>query len=336
MTTCLLGIGANLGDPRQQVDYAIGRLQQHPQIEQLVASSLLETAPIGGPAGQGIFLNGALRIETMLAAESLRQVLNQIEAEAGRERNIRWDARKLDLDLLFYGDEIIATETLSVPHPRMITRRFVLEPAADIAGDLVHPVLGWTIGELFEHLNQAKNYLTIEEAPEVSCPKTSSLPLDDPLVYQLTMEGRGDCLAGVTEWKRTWDSIKRREKDSETKCDALEAHLAELVPLVRAGTWPLTNRWIVTSGWLGSFLEEISAEDTSSSSELFQKWQPEFATTQLPKLIVRLISETDSPPLADLPHLWNPSGKAYAPVLCLRRDQENLYDEISAAMLAMI
>ncbi|MEX1224977.1 MAG: 2-amino-4-hydroxy-6-hydroxymethyldihydropteridine diphosphokinase, partial [Pirellulales bacterium] len=100
------------------------------------------------------FLNGAARLETTLSAEALHHLLHEIEAEVGRRRRIRWDARVLDLDLLLYDDAVIQTERLTVPHPRMAFRRFVLAPAADVAGAMRHPIIGRTIAELLDNINR--------------------------------------------------------------------------------------------------------------------------------------------------------------------------------------
>lgn len=154
MVTALIGLGSNLGNSELLLDFAAERLRATPGIRQLVFSSYYETQPIGGPSEQPAFLNAAARLETSLTAESLLTQLQRIETEAGRERVTHWGSRTLDLDLLLYGEESIDSELLTVPHRFMPFRRFVLEPAAEIASELYHPQLKWSIRQLLENCNR--------------------------------------------------------------------------------------------------------------------------------------------------------------------------------------
>lgn len=115
-------------------------------------SQIRETHPLGGPSGQGDFLNAVAGVVTSLDAVALLDVLQTIEDRFGRQRWERWGPRTLDLDLLLYDDAVIETERLVVPHPRMHERRFVLEPLCDIAPEAIHPVLRLTARELLERL----------------------------------------------------------------------------------------------------------------------------------------------------------------------------------------
>ncbi len=170
MACALVAIGSNLGDRRRQLDAAVAALRQSSDVRVVGVSRWHETAPVGGPAGQGAFLNGALLLETALAPERLRQQLAAVEASLGRKRppdeaGPRWQARLLDLDLLLYDDLILATPALTVPHPRMALRRFVLEPAAEVAPALVHPLFGWRIDELLRHLDASRPYVALVGVP---------------------------------------------------------------------------------------------------------------------------------------------------------------------------
>jgi 2-amino-4-hydroxy-6-hydroxymethyldihydropteridine diphosphokinase len=136
-------------------------LQAATDVDSVRASSWQLTLPVGGFASQREFLNGAALVETSLSATDLLALLQQIESRHGRARGERWGNRTLDLDLLLYGDAIVDTPALVVPHPRMSFRRFVLEPAAEIAGEMVHPAILWTIERLVEHLDTGSDCVAI-------------------------------------------------------------------------------------------------------------------------------------------------------------------------------
>ncbi|MBN2474983.1 MAG: 2-amino-4-hydroxy-6-hydroxymethyldihydropteridine diphosphokinase [Pirellulales bacterium] len=161
MPSCLIGLGSNLGNRSQALSQAIERLAQHPDVQVTARSSERETAPVGGPSGQGPFLNRVIVVETSLRPEALLELLRQIETQLGRRRQQRWGPRTVDLDLLLYGQLVLDTPPLVLPHPRMAWRRFVLAPAAEVAGSMVHPSIGWTMARLLEHLDTAADYLAI-------------------------------------------------------------------------------------------------------------------------------------------------------------------------------
>jgi 2-amino-4-hydroxy-6-hydroxymethyldihydropteridine diphosphokinase len=130
-TSCAIGLGSNLGDSRGWLDLAIRSLSEHAQIELIQVASYYSTKPIGPP--QPDYLNSAVTITTSLSPWALLAVLQSIESHSGRERQVRWGARTLDLDLLLYGRWGIDTPSLQVPHPYMHKRGFVLVPLAEIA-----------------------------------------------------------------------------------------------------------------------------------------------------------------------------------------------------------
>lgn len=128
-----IGLGANLGEPRRQVEQALLQLQQLPGSELTAVSSLYRTAPVG-PADQPDFINAVARLETDLEPLALLAALQQIERRHGRIRNgQRWGPRTLDLDILLMGDQVLNLPNLCVPHPQMHRRAFVLGPLAEIA-----------------------------------------------------------------------------------------------------------------------------------------------------------------------------------------------------------
>jgi len=161
MPTCLIGLGANLGDRQEALGRAIKQLAQHPEIRLLGVSRWHETRPAGGPANQPAYLNGAATVETTLAPLALLAVLQDVENQLGRRRQQRWEARPVDLDLLLYEDHVEQSVKLTVPHPRMAWRRFVLEPAAEIAPSMLHPITGRSIAQLLDHLNTTPPYVAV-------------------------------------------------------------------------------------------------------------------------------------------------------------------------------
>ncbi len=137
-------------------------------------SKFYETAPAGGPAGQDAFLNAAVVFETRLSPHELHAALRAIEVELGRVRGERWGARLIDLDIQLYNDAprtagddapgtplVIADAELQIPHPRMAFRRFVLQPAAEVAAEMVHPIFGRTVEQLLDHLNHSPPLVAI-------------------------------------------------------------------------------------------------------------------------------------------------------------------------------
>jgi 2-amino-4-hydroxy-6-hydroxymethyldihydropteridine diphosphokinase len=136
-----VGIGANLGDPAAQVRRAIDALGALPGTRLAAASSLYRTAPVGY-ADQPDFVNAVAALDTELSPRGLLDGLLAIERDAGRERSFRNAPRTLDLDLLLYGDATLEDDVLTVPHPRMHERAFVLAPLAEIAPDAEIPGRG--------------------------------------------------------------------------------------------------------------------------------------------------------------------------------------------------
>ncbi len=133
-----IGIGSNLGNPREQVQRASKALAALPQTRLLSLSPWYESDPVG-PPGQPDYVNGVALLETQLAPLPLLDALQAIEADHQRVREVRWGPRTLDLDILLYGDKIIDVPRLQVPHPYLSSRGFVVKPLADIQPSLVLP-----------------------------------------------------------------------------------------------------------------------------------------------------------------------------------------------------
>ena len=143
VTRSFVGLGANLGDPAAQVERALELLAAEDGVEVVAVSSLRETDPVGYEE-QPRFLNGAAELETTLSAHELLERLLAIERELGRVRGEgpRFGPRTIDLDLLLFGDEVVAEPGLDVPHPRLHERRFALEPLAELDPALELPGRG--------------------------------------------------------------------------------------------------------------------------------------------------------------------------------------------------
>jgi 2-amino-4-hydroxy-6-hydroxymethyldihydropteridine diphosphokinase len=152
MTLAYIGLGSNLGDRRAALDQAVAALGATKGVRVAAVSPFIETEAAGGPADQPRFLNSAAAVETDLEPEALLDVLQEIERQLGRQRSVRWGPRTIDLDLLLYGERIVATGRLHVPHLRLRERRFVLEPLAAIAPQAVEPITGRTIRDLLDRM----------------------------------------------------------------------------------------------------------------------------------------------------------------------------------------
>lgn len=148
----VIGLGANLGDPSRTLRLALDLLSRTPGLSLSTASRLYETQPVGGEPGQPHYANGIAIVNSQVNAHKTLELLQGIEDELGRTRQRVWAARTIDLDLLAFDDQVMMTESLILPHPRMTVRRFVVEPLAEIAPDWVHPQLGWSVARLRDHL----------------------------------------------------------------------------------------------------------------------------------------------------------------------------------------
>jgi 2-amino-4-hydroxy-6-hydroxymethyldihydropteridine diphosphokinase len=150
--TAYIALGSNLGERSKNLARAIELLRAAPGVQVTRISSYFDNPAVGGPADAPRFLNAACEVRTTLSPQELLQMLLQIESDMGRVRVNQNESRVIDLDVLLYGDRVIATPELTVPHPRMHERDFVLKPMEEIAYDLSHPVLKRTMHELLEGL----------------------------------------------------------------------------------------------------------------------------------------------------------------------------------------
>ncbi len=146
-----IALGSNMGDKKKYLDDAVEALDELEGCRIVTVADYIETEPYGG-VEQDDFLNSVLELQTRLDPQALLEKLHEIEALADRKRTIRWGPRTLDLDIIFYDDMVLNTETLTLPHPEMHKRGFVLEPMMQIAPWVYHPGLGKTVRDLWENL----------------------------------------------------------------------------------------------------------------------------------------------------------------------------------------
>jgi 2-amino-4-hydroxy-6-hydroxymethyldihydropteridine diphosphokinase len=152
MATVYLSLGTNLGQRRQNLERAVAGLGE---VMAITAVSPIYQTPPWGLTDQPDFLNLCLEATTTLTPPDLLHFTRQLEKELGREKTVRWGPRLIDIDILFYDDLILRSEELTIPHPRMAERAFVLVPLADIAPDLVHPETGQTVAEMVTAVDTA-------------------------------------------------------------------------------------------------------------------------------------------------------------------------------------
>ncbi|MDP6542476.1 MAG: 2-amino-4-hydroxy-6-hydroxymethyldihydropteridine diphosphokinase [Phycisphaerae bacterium] len=150
-----IALGSNLGKRSDTLAAALAILDECAGISVLRVSEMVQTTPVGGPGGQEDYLNGAAEIETSLSPTGLLAALQDIERKFGRDRasEQRWGERTCDLDILLIGDIVVDTPELTIPHPRMHQREFVLAPLNEIAAGAVHPVFNKTVSQLLADLS---------------------------------------------------------------------------------------------------------------------------------------------------------------------------------------
>lgn len=140
---------------------AVAAVDALPDVRLRSQSEWISSRPVGGPRGQGDYLNGAVLVDTTVAPAILLKELQQIEERLGRKPAERWAARAIDIDMLLYDREVLGQATITLPHPRLSFRRFVLAPAAEVAPKMIHPIIGWSVERLLLHLDLAADLAAI-------------------------------------------------------------------------------------------------------------------------------------------------------------------------------
>ena len=276
MAQCLIGLGSNLGDRASLLDVARSRLDGLIHTRVIAASRYHETEPIGGPAGQDTFLNGAVLVETTLAPEELLRELVRIESELGRRRATRWGPRAIDLDLLLYEDVVLESSSLQLPHPRMAWRRFVLVPAVEVAPAMKHPTIGWTIERLLDHLDSATDYVAIGGPFGVG---------KSELAQAAAAQFEGCLIADPVSLDGPPRTSKSYGIDCEAEIEFAERRAAMLD--VSASIWNEGSSLWVSDFWLGQSAAVVQALSKGSRrEELLEQWRQVTRNACPPKLTV--------------------------------------------------
>jgi 2-amino-4-hydroxy-6-hydroxymethyldihydropteridine diphosphokinase len=333
MSRCLIALGSNLGNRREILDQAIEKLRRTAGLKVLSVSAPRETAPVGGPANQPFFLNAAAVLDTSLEPLALLTLLQQIEMEAGRRRGEIWGPRTLDLDMLLYDELVLSTPTLLLPHPRMAWRRFVLECAAEVAGEMRHPVIGWTVARLLEHLNSALPYVAITGAIGVGkshlarllCEKTSAQLISEPL-DEKNLEIFYENPASHA-WATELEFLRRRTEllATDKRDSPIFADHASMVP-AKIGTVP--RQGAISDFWFDQSLAFARAWlPESQQPALFERWQEAREKVAQPKLIVLLDAPFDV--LMDRIRRRGRHGEQYLIPEQLERIRQSIIDQAS-------
>ncbi len=284
MPACLIGLGSNQGNRRHLLETAVARIVADAHVQGVALSSWRETAPIGGPPGQPPFLNGALATETMLSPQALLACLQQIENDLGRRRRQRWAPRTIDLDLLLYDDVVCDAPALQLPHPRMAWRRFVLEPAAEVAGAMRHPTTGWSVARLLDHLNTAPAYVAI--TGPIAAGKTR-------LARRLAQSLGGELIVERPNWPR----LAAFYADPPRHAWQMELEfLDQRVQLLAAVSSPSASglpggktRWTVSDFWFDQSRAVARVWlPPEQRSALLERWRRQRGNVLGPKLVVLL------------------------------------------------
>jgi 2-amino-4-hydroxy-6-hydroxymethyldihydropteridine diphosphokinase len=270
-TLALIALGSNLGDRSQILDRAIAEIARSAKVAVRGVSRYHETPPVGGPGGQGAFLNAAA-LETTLDPFSLHRLLIEVEHQAGRVREARWDARTLDLDLILFGDRVIETGDLIVPHPRFAVRRFVLVPLAEVAPDAIDPLTRRRVADLRINLDRRPSYLVLDGA--------------SPNVFARVVAGLSAAGFAWRDWlPEDFDEDAGPERLTGSDASTLLRDAARELLQERWSAELWGDRWIVTDLWFDR-LVHLPERSTDLDRKEFLATMTELRQVVLPPTFV--------------------------------------------------
>ncbi|WP_169979465.1 2-amino-4-hydroxy-6-hydroxymethyldihydropteridine diphosphokinase [Tautonia rosea] len=271
-TLALIALGSNLGDRSQILDRALAEIAQSDGVVVRGVSRYLETPPVGGPGGQGAFLNAAAALETTLDPFDLHRLLIEVEHHAGRVREVRWDARTLDLDLILFGDQIIDTPGLIVPHPRFAVRRFVLGPLAEVASDAIDPLTRRRVSELRDNLDRRPSYVVLDGA--------------SPAVFSRVVAGLSAAGFAWCNWlPEDFDEEAGPERLTGNDASTLLREAARELLQERWSADYWGDRWIVTDLWFDR-LAHLPERSTDLDRDAFLATMAELRRGVIPPTFV--------------------------------------------------
>lgn len=280
MSRIYLALGSNLGDRQRSLDGAILRLRAVPGLSVRRVSPYYETAPVGGPAGSGAYLNAVAEADTSLPPDQVLQTLLDIERQFGRVRGEPNAPRTLDLDLLLYDDLVRHAPDPVVPHPRLHERRFVLLPLADLAPDLVHPTARKTVRELLAGLPPDPDPPQLFPRVETSDGRElaglralvtgSTSGIGRAIALELARSG-ADVIVHGRRSKRAGEQVAEHVRGLGRKSGLLLADLADPT----AGAKLIDDAWALWGG-LDIFIQNAGADVVTGEAadwSFEQKWE---------------------------------------------------------------
>lgn len=298
MATCLISLGANIGHRELAIDQAISAINASSDVSACHCSSYFETTAAGGPQNQPRFINAVARFETSLKPSDVLNKLFKVEKRLGRTRHQIWEPRVLDLDLLLYDHKIQSDPDLILPHPRMILRRFVLEPACEIAADLIHPQTNWSLQQHLNHLNRSAKYICIAG------------------------DATAQRIAALTQFRNQVDSQQIAILHSSPSTRTLADQQAALKTAITKTTH------IVVADFCPREILSLSPEQLANVEQLEQ-------TIGVPRLLV-LLDNPNDPTCHALLDAMMPSGTVVPWLVVPSDDEDQIARELQAAVIAAV